>query len=234
MSSMKAVFFDVDFTLIYPGPKFGADGYRAFASRHAMFVDPLRFDDAVSLATGELDQLEDDIYRSEPFVRYAKRVLVEMGAMGPGLDRCAREIYDEWALCDHFTLYDDVKPAFIELGGAGYRIGLISNTHRCLNSFQSYFGLKSYVSAAVSSSDHGYLKPHSSIFLAALDLLGVSAENGVMVGDSIAHDVVGAQKVGMAAVLLDRSGNPRVGVGKDVPVISLLTELPLVLAGRPL
>ena len=26
----RAVFFDVDFTLIYPGPMFQAEGYRAF------------------------------------------------------------------------------------------------------------------------------------------------------------------------------------------------------------
>ena len=38
----KAVFFDVDFTLIYPGPKFQGEGYRQFCARHGMAVDPER------------------------------------------------------------------------------------------------------------------------------------------------------------------------------------------------
>ena len=36
----KAVFFDVDFTLIYPGPAFQGEGYQAFCARHGMEVDP--------------------------------------------------------------------------------------------------------------------------------------------------------------------------------------------------
>ena len=32
--SPKAIFFDVDFTLIYPGPMFRAEGYQAFCARH--------------------------------------------------------------------------------------------------------------------------------------------------------------------------------------------------------
>ena len=31
-----------------------------------------------------------------------------MGGEGPGVDACAEEIYDEWAACQHFELYDDV------------------------------------------------------------------------------------------------------------------------------
>ena len=230
---MRAIFFDVDFTLIYPGPTFDGEGYRTFAVRHGLQAEPSRFEDAVRLASVELDRLEDDVYRPEPFVRYAKRVLIEMGAGGSGIDACAREIYAEWAACHHFALYDDVRSAFVDLHAAGYRIGLISNTHRCLTSFQNHFELEPYVTAAVSSSDHGYLKPHPSIFRAALELMGVPAARAVMVGDSMTHDVAGAQQVGMAAVLLVRSGQ-RVETGIDgVPMIRTLAELPALLARWP-
>jgi FMN phosphatase YigB (HAD superfamily) len=43
------------------------------------------------------------------------------------------------------------------------------------------------IAAAVSSSEHGYLKPHPSIFEAASKLAGAEAEQSVMVGDSLAH-----------------------------------------------
>ena len=110
----------------------------------------------------------------------------------------------EWAACQHFELYDDVPAVLRQLADAGLRIGLISNTHRCLASFQSHFELQGLVSATVSSSDHGFMKPHPSIFTAALQLLDVTPADAVMVGDSLTHDVEGALNVGMRAVLLNR------------------------------
>ncbi len=226
---VNAVFFDVDFTLIHPGPAFDGEGYRTFAARHGLQVDASRFEEAVRRASVELERLQDGVYRPEPFLRYAGRVLAEMGAVGDGIDACALEIYDEWALCHHFEIYDDVTPALAALHGAGYRIGLISNTHRCLESFQSHFDLEPFITAAVSSSDHGYLKPHPSIFRAALDRVGTLPAEGVMVGDSMTHDIAGARRVGMAAVLLVRSGQAPETVD-GVPVIRTLAELPRLLA----
>ena len=45
----KAVFFDVDFTLIYPGPTFQAEGYRRACAAHGIVVDPAKFDAATSV-----------------------------------------------------------------------------------------------------------------------------------------------------------------------------------------
>ena len=226
----KAVFFDVDFTLIYPGPTFDAAGYGSFSDRYGLRVDTARFDSAVAAASGELEVGEDASYRPELFVRYARRVIEEMGGRGPSLDACAREIYEEWAVCRHFSLYDDVKPVLRQLHRRGLRLGLISNTHRCLNSFQDHFELDTFITGAVSSSDHGFMKPHPSIFEAALRELGVAAGEAVMVGDSIKHDVAGARRLGMRAVLLARSGQTDRRV-EGVPVITTLSELPAVVAG---
>ena len=222
---MKAVFFDVDFTLIYPGPTFTGEGYTRFALRHGLHVDAARFDLAVASAAVELDGVEDDVYRADPFVRYAEHVLREMGGEGSGLTPCAKEIYEEWAECRHFDLYDDVTETFKQLQFMGFSIGLISNTHRCLEAFQSHFGLESLVTYAISSYEHGYLKPHPTIFREALRSVGIGPRDGLMVGDSMAHDVVGARRVGMHAVLLVRSGSYTAPVD-NVPIIRTLTELP--------
>ena len=229
----KAVFFDVDFTLIYPGPMFEADGYRSFSERHGLSVDTTRFDAAVAVASRELEVGDDASYRREPFVRYARCVIEEMGGRGSGIDACAREIYEEWAVCRHFSLYADVKPVLRQLHGSGLRLGLISNTHRCLDAFRSHFRLEGLITGAVSSSDHGFMKPHPSIFEAALRELDVVAEDALMVGDSLSHDVEGARRLGMRAVLLARSGPPAQRV-EAVPVITSLRELPaFVVAGPP-
>ena len=177
MTTTKAVFFDVDFTLIHPGPTFDAEGYRMFCQRHGLAVDIARFDDAVAAASRELEVGADARYRAELFVRFGRRVIEEMGGRGAGLEACAKEIYDEWAVCRHFSLYADVKPALRQLHATGLRLGLISNTHRCLDAFQSHFDLDALIAGAVSSSDHGYMKPHPSIFEAALRELGVESPN---------------------------------------------------------
>ncbi len=223
----RAVFFDVDFTLIYPGPTFQGEGYRRFCAAHGIEVDPARFSHAVIAASPILHDEQELRYDHNLFIRYTRRIIEEMGGEGEALDACATEIYREWAACQHFFLYDDVTPVLQELDARGYKVGLISNSHRCLASFQQHFELHGLIAAAISSSDHGFLKPHPSIFEAALRLLGVEPEESVMVGDSLAHDIEGARRVGMRGVLVRRADsgitpeNP-----PEIPVIHTLTDLP--------
>jgi len=230
--SATAVFFDVDFTLIYPGPTFRGDGYREFCARYGMEVDASRFAAAVAGAAPLLDGPEDTRYDAEIFVLYTRRIIEGMGGTGDRLDACAREIYAEWAACQHFELYDDVPGVLREIAEAGIRIGLISNSHRCLASFQSHFELQGLISAAVSSSEHGFMKPHPSIFSAALQLVNVAPADAVMVGDSLRHDVEGAIRAGMRGILLHRGDTP-IGPAAElgVPVIKTLRELPGLLIG---
>jgi putative hydrolase of the HAD superfamily len=221
---LKAIFFDVDFTLIYPGPTFQGEGYERFCARHGIVVDRARFPQAVRAASTILEDQQEHVYDPEIFVRYTGRIIEEMGGAGPHVQVCAREIYAEWAACQHFFLYDDVAPTLRALAARGLKIGLISNTHRSLATFQQHFALDGLISAAVSSSEHGYLKPHPSIFEAALELAGVAAAESVMVGDSFAHDIEGARRVGMRGVLVHRADDPPLDAG-DVPVIRDLSQL---------
>jgi putative hydrolase of the HAD superfamily len=222
---VRAVFFDVDFTLIYPGPTFQGEGYARFCARHGIAVDPVRFAPAVAAASAILNEVQDHIYDPDIFVRYTCRIIEGMGGTGDRIEACATEIYTEWASCQHFHLYDDVAPALQELAARGIRVGLISNSHRCLDSFQRHFALGGLIGAAVSSSAHGYLKPHPSIFASALRQLGAEASESLMVGDSLEHDVEGARRVGMRGVLVQRAGQDGDATPEDVPVIRTLSEL---------
>ena len=59
--------------------------------------------------------------------------------------------------------------------------------------------------------------------MAALEQVDAAPEEVVHVGDQIRSDVMGAQGVGMRAVLIDRSGyGPN---GTDCPTIASLSEL---------
>jgi putative hydrolase of the HAD superfamily len=222
--AITAVFFDVDFTLIYPGPTFQGEGYADFCARYGMAVEPARFAGAVRAASSILDAAQDHAYDADVFVAYTRRIIEEMGGRGPRLDACAAEIYREWAACRHFHLYDDVRPALGALAARGVRLGLISNSHRCLVSFQEHFALQDVIAAAIDAAEHGYMKPHPSIFREALARAGVGAAESLMVGDSLTHDIDGARGVGMRGVLVHRSDDP--APETDVPVIRSLRELP--------
>ena len=224
MSPTKAICFDVDFTLIYPGPTFQGVGYQQFCARHGLEVDPSKFDRAVAAASVVLDRVQEWIYDPQIFFDYTGQVIRGMGGEGPGVDACAREIYDQWAGNQHFFLYEEVPDVLRDLHGAGLRLGLISNSHRCLASFQSHFEIEGLIAAAISSSEHGYMKPHPSIFEAALRLLEVEPHEAVMVGDSFAHDIQGARHLGMQGVLVSRSGRSE-SPADGVPVIRDLREL---------
>jgi putative hydrolase of the HAD superfamily len=220
-----AVFFDVDFTLIHPGPMFQAVGYKASCARYGIDIDESKFDAAVAGAGSVLDDTLDQLYDAGLYVAYTKRIIQLMGGAGPRLEDVAQEIYDEWAKHHHFSLYDDVPGALRTLRERGVRLGLISNSHRCLASFQQHFELHGLIAAAISSSEHGYMKPHPSIFEAALKLVGARAEESIMVGDSYAHDIAGAQRVGIRGVLVQRSPDGAAQTTPDVTVIRDLSEL---------
>jgi HAD superfamily hydrolase (TIGR01509 family) len=234
---ISAVLFDVDFTLIYPGPVFRGEGYRTFCARHGIDVTTDLFDRAVASAAPLLEGPDDSIYDAEIFVRYTRHIIEHMGGHGARIDACAREIYEEWASCHHFELYDDVAPVLRELSAAGVRLGLVSNSHRCLVSFQSHFELDGLIVGAVSSAEHGRMKPHPSIFRAALDLMDVPASRALMVGDSVRQDIEGALQAGMRAALLHRADDPHPReaelAANGVPVLRTLRQLQSVLAPFP-
>jgi HAD superfamily hydrolase (TIGR01662 family) len=227
MMSASTVFFDVDFTLIYPGPVFQGLGYRDFCAQHGVGVDPLAFDRAVAGASTLLAPT-GDVYDPEIFIQYTRRIIELMGGAGPGVDRAARDIYDQWSACHHFEMYEDVPEVLRGLHASGVKIGLISNTQRSLTAFQTHFALEGLFAVTVSSYDHGYMKPHPSIFESALNQVCARPHEAVMVGDSLAHDIEGARRLGMRAVLVSRSGQLP-PCPDDVPIIRTLRELPPLL-----
>jgi putative hydrolase of the HAD superfamily len=221
----RAVFFDVDFTLIYPGPTFQAEGYRRACAADGIIVDPARFDEATAASSFILDEVEQQIYNHDLFVHYTASIIEHMGGRGAKVIDVARKIYDQWSVNRHFELYEDVAPVLTELSRRGLVVGAISNSHRSLDAFCEHFSLSGLITVSVSSAEHGYMKPHRSIFDTALAQARVGAGESVMVGDSFAHDIEGALAAGMRAVLLRRSGESPALLPAGVPVIASLHEL---------
>jgi putative hydrolase of the HAD superfamily len=199
----RAVLLDVDFTLARPGPELGPEAYQRLGREHGLDLDLDRYTDARRAAIADLERHPDLDHDEEVWVRFTEGIVRGMGGEGPGVVEVARGILGRWEHAHHFELYDDAVPVLAELRARGLKVGLVSNTSRDLDAFLRHFGIE--VDAWISAGTHGKMKPSPLIFAAALEMLGVEAEDAVMIGDSPGDDVEGARAVGMRALLLDRA-----------------------------
>jgi putative hydrolase of the HAD superfamily len=200
--TLKAVLFDVDFTLVRPGPELGPEGYLRIGRRHGVELDIARHEEARAAALEKLQKHPDFRHDEEIWIQFTERIVLGMGGDPSSAREIASEVERAWEESENFHLYEDVEPVLRELRAHGLRIGLVSNGARDLREFVRHHGLE--VDVTVASRYHGKVKPDPTIFRKALDRLGVEPAEAVMVGDHLEDDVEGARALGMRAVLIDR------------------------------
>jgi putative hydrolase of the HAD superfamily len=223
---LRAVLFDVDFTLAKPGPELGPEGYRRRAEQFGLRLDPARYEEARAAAVAALERHPQLMHDEEIWVAFTERIVRGMGGEGERARECAVAIEQAWEEHGNFDLYEDALPVLEELRRLGLSLALVSNGVRDLDDFVLHHGLD--VDAAVCSRQHGRIKPHETIFRAALERLGVEPGEAAMVGDSLEDDVEGARALGMRAFLVDRE-NRYPGVEERLPDLYALPaalELP--------
>jgi HAD superfamily hydrolase (TIGR01662 family) len=200
---LRAVIFDVDFTLARPGPDLGPVGYSKLGRRYGLELDPALYDEARAAAFAAVKRHPELDHDEEIWVLFTERIILGMGGRGDTYS-AAVEMEQRWSHSAHFELYEDAVPALTAVRELGLKVGLLSNSSRNLADFVDHHGLEA--DAVLTSHAHGKTKPHESIFRAVLELLDVDAPQAAMVGDTLHEDIEGALAVGMAAVLLDREG----------------------------
>jgi putative hydrolase of the HAD superfamily len=201
--SVRAVIFDVDFTLVKPGPDLGPEGYERLGRRYGLELDPARYHAARVSALRELRRHPELEHDEEIWVAFTERIIRGMGGDASNAYECAVEMTRAWEHAEHFELFEDAPPVLEELRGQGLKLGLVSNTGRDLDAFVAHHRLQ--VDAALGSGAFGRTKPHPTIFRAVLERLGAEPQEAAMVGDSIEDDIEGAHAAGIErAFLLDR------------------------------
>jgi HAD superfamily hydrolase (TIGR01509 family) len=202
--SVRAVLFDVDFTLAKPGPELMPEGYVRCGELHGLSLEASRYEAAREAAFIDLKRHPELDHDESIWVAFTERIILGMGGTEPASHEAAVELTSRWEHHENFELYDDVLPALEELRRVRIKIGLVSNSARDVLAFARHHSLA--IDAGISSFHHGKTKPHESIFTAVLDLLEVEPGEAAMVGDSYEDDIEGALALGMRAVLVDRLG----------------------------
>ncbi len=123
------------------------------------------------------------------------------------------------------TLYEDVIPTLQCLRNDGFKLAIVSNWDTPLDPLTERLGIAHYFDAIVASHDERVraAKPAPHIFNYTLRAINVPAEETVHIGDTYEADIVGAENVGIRAILIDRAGTQPHRWHKT---IQCLSELP--------
>lgn len=100
--------------------------------------------------------------------------------------------------------FPDTVPILESLKAKGVPMGIISNYGTHLLDLLPKLELFDYFNFVIVSAIVGVTKPHPRIFEIAIEEAGVPPEQILYVGDNYLDDVVGANNVGMDAVLINR------------------------------
>lgn len=127
--------------------------------------------------------------------------------------------------------YEDTYKILDELKGK-YKLLLLTNGSPDLQQekLDGVPELVPYFDYIMVSGSFGQGKPSSAIFEHCMQLLGIQATEGIMVGDKLTTDIKGANSVGMPSVWINRHGVER--NDEIVPAFEIknLMEIPDVIA----
>jgi putative hydrolase of the HAD superfamily len=101
-----------------------------------------------------------------------------------------------------WSLFDDTLPTLERLTEEGWTHAILSNHVPELRQIVAGLGLDRVVSFISCSAETGYEKPHPQAFASVLEPL--EPAQAWMVGDNVVADVLGAEALGLPAVLVRR------------------------------
>ncbi len=222
--SIRAVFFDVVGTLLFPTPAVSRT-YAEFANRHGAnlteadvrgplreaFLRQERIDHAAGWRTDEARERE----------RW--RTIVREVLPGADHEACFAELWNWFEDPRAWTLTGELAELSDLMVGRGLTVGLASNFDaRLLSLVTAFPELRPLADHCVISSQVGWRKPAREFFAEVARVAGQPPEAILYVGDDRRNDYEGAVAVGMKAVLFDPEGEHR-----DVPTVRALRQIVL-------
>jgi HAD superfamily hydrolase (TIGR01549 family) len=178
------------------------------------------------------ERQEDHVER--PAGAVLQKVLGETGLAGIPSDMIRRALREMFLVSEtHWILMPDAHSVLRELQGEAFRLGVISNASDAddVNRLIDSSNLRAYFDPILISAEFGRRKPDPSLFNSVLRAWALRPDEVVMVGDTLPHDILGAQEVGLRHIWLTAQADTalnRAYAGRIVPeaVASELREVP--------
>jgi putative hydrolase of the HAD superfamily len=209
---VKAVFFDLDDTLsdhrysMRQGLLAVCQAYPCFQqhSIELLFADYTRLFDEMHIHVLE-GRLTKDERRNECFRRLFLLHGPETEDL-PNAVACAAHLYRETYQSSRQIVAGSLE--LLEYLNGRVKIAVVTNNLQAGQVDKlHHLRLDHLIDELVTSEETGSIKPDPDIFRAALEHVGCSADEAVMIGDSWESDVLGAIQAGIRAIWLNRTGS---------------------------
>lgn len=236
---LRAVFLDIGDTVMRPNPSW-EHMYAVAFEEYGVDVDLDELHAALRAAyhhggwgmEGGFEPTEEASFQRAAAIDAA--AIAELG-LAPMPEAFYRRLSELFRVTSHWHIFPDAYPVLDALQERGLTVGAVSNWVWNLPELLHALDLVQHFDFIAASARIGFEKPHPRIFEWALREADADPAAVIHVGDHVDADVEGARGVGIAAVLIDRTGRYRPDEVPDgVPVIRSLDELlPIVDARLP-
>jgi N-acylneuraminate-9-phosphatase len=237
--SIKAIFFDLDETLIPESECMRVATRRAserLAGQHPE-IEPAYLEAAYLKASREFWSESNNVPKaSESGLSDGNLIRIEV--WNSALSLCGirdRDIAIEVAgyytkeRKNSYRLFPEVEDV-LKILIQTFTLGIITNGANAQREKIENTSLRKYIDLIMISGEAGVGKPGPEIFAKALSSVGARPEEAVHVGDSLNLDIIGAQKAGIYAVWLNRNNSvnqPRL-INPDCEIANLTELLPIL------
>ncbi|MBT3336690.1 MAG: HAD family hydrolase [Anaerolineae bacterium] len=241
MTPIRAVFFDLGKTLIYPKDIWQPVLLRSDKTltekliANGVDVDPRTFPYEFIDRLNHYYADREGTLRETTTFRMLQHLLEEKGFRDVPAPTVRAALDAKYAITQsNWHLEADAHTALRALKLKGYQLALISNAgdDPDVQALLTTHQLNHFFSFIRSSAAAGYRKPHPHMFEEALKELGLFPEQCAMVGDTLEADIKGANALGIYSIWINRRVNQNTKTLVDIrpkAVIQELTELPKLL-----
>jgi putative hydrolase of the HAD superfamily len=210
--SIRAVFFDVGYTLLSPHPSI-VEFTTGVLERRGTPIDAACLQKQLPLAEQHLRSTvnaqpwtwSDEQAISAIWTGYYRELLREcLDVDEAEREACVRDLVAAFDQASSYALYPDVLPVLRTLQAQGLTLGVISDWGMNLALILQHHDLTQFFDFAVISAQIRRAKPDPALFQTALTRADAIPDYSLHIGDSYVLDVLGARAAGITPILLDR------------------------------
>ncbi|MBK7878689.1 MAG: HAD-IA family hydrolase [Planctomycetes bacterium] len=205
--ALRALFLDVGNTLLTERPS-RFELYAQAARARGVDIDEPAMNALMRRAHHELPHEVGGAWRyTDPwFTVYIERIFHDrLGVPRAELPALSEELFGQFSRPETFVLFPGVDALLERARALRLGIGIVSNWSPRLPPLLESLGLAARVDFIVCSAIERLEKPDRAIFQRALEHAGIAPSEALHAGDDVERDLLGAQRAGLRAVLVDHA-----------------------------